>query len=46
MLDSTRRDFLKGLFAGTAMVPFGGMRLFGADETNAVAPKLRFRRGQ
>ncbi|MBR4902890.1 MAG: metallophosphoesterase [Victivallales bacterium] len=42
MFDSTRRDFLKGLFAGTAIAPFGGMRLFGADEANGVVPKLRF----
>ena len=31
MFDFTRRNFLKGLFAGTAFASLGGMRLFGAD---------------
>ncbi len=42
MFDFTRRDFLKGLFAGTACASFGGMRLFGAEEKKNVVPKLRF----
>lgn len=42
MFDFSRRDFLKGLFAGTALTSFSGMRLFGANETDAVAPNLRF----
>ena len=41
MFDFTRRNFLKGLFAGTAFASFGGMRLFGADEKKIVVPKLR-----
>ena len=41
MFDFTRRNFLKGLFAGTAFASFGGLRLFGADEKKIVVPKLR-----
>ncbi|MBO7619490.1 MAG: metallophosphoesterase, partial [Victivallales bacterium] len=41
MFDFTRRDFLKGLFAGTAVASFGGVRLFGAEEKEAAVPKLR-----
>ena len=44
MFDFTRRDFLKGLFAGTAFASFGGMRLFGAEKENkkiVTPPKLR-----
>ena len=41
MFDFTRRDFLKSLFAGTAIASFGGVRLFGADEKEAAVPKLR-----
>ena len=41
MFDFTRRNFLKGLFAGTAFASFGGVRLFGADEKKVVVPKLR-----
>ena len=41
MFGFTRRDFLKGLFAGTAFASFGGVRLFGAEEKKVVVPKLR-----
>ena len=41
MFNFNRRDFLKGMAATAAFSPFGGMKLFAADE-NAAAPKLRF----